>query len=400
VVVGPFRWFAQVVSVALFNLRTLPQRVGSSATAMFGIAGVVAVMVGVLSIAQGILRTMEQSAAPENVVVLRSGSNSEMMSILLGDDVRYIAEAPGVARDENGALASPELYVIIDRPKKSSGTDANVPLRGVTRQAMAVHGDFRLVEGRMFGWGLNEVVVGVGARREFEGLEVGESIEVKGEQWPVVGVFEANGGVAEAEIWVDSAVLQPAYQRGNSYQAVYARLVSPDAFQEFKDALTADPRLNVKPLRETDYYAEQSETLYRLVTTLGTLIAVIMGFGAVFGALNTMYTAVAARAREIATLRALGFHSGPVVISVLLESLLLALLGGVIGATLAWAVFDGFSASTLNWSSFSQLTFAFDVSLPLLVQGVVFALLIGFFGGLFPALRAARQPIATALREQ
>jgi putative ABC transport system permease protein len=398
--VGPLRWFAQVVSVALFNLRTLPQRIGSSATAMFGIAGVVAVMVGVLSIAQGILRTMEQSAAPENVVVLRSGSNSEMMSILLGDDVRYIAEAPGVARDENGALASPELYVIIDRPKKGSGTDANVPLRGVTRQAMAVHGDFRLVEGRMFGWGLNEVVVGVGARREFEGLEIGESIEVKGEQWPVVGVFEANGGVAEAEIWVDSAVLQPAYQRGNSYQAVYARLVSRDAFQEFKDALTADPRLNVKPLRESDYYAEQSETLYRLVTTLGTLIAVIMGFGAVFGALNTMYTAVAARAREIATLRALGFHSGPVVISVLLESLLLALLGGVIGATLAWAVFDGFSASTLNWSSFSQLTFAFDVSLPLLVQGVVFALLIGFFGGLFPAVRAARQPIATALREQ
>jgi putative ABC transport system permease protein len=397
---GLFNWFAQVVSIALFNLRTLPQRAGSSATAMFGIAGVVAVMVGVLSIAQGILRTMEQSAAPENVVVLRSGSNSEMMSILLGDDVRYISEAPGVARDENGALASPELYVIIDLPKKDSGTDANVPLRGVTRQALAVHRNFRIVEGRMFEWGLNEVVVGVGARREFMGLDIGSGIEVKGEQWPVVGIFEANGGVAEAEIWVDAAVLQPAYQRGNSFQAVYARLVGRDAFQEFKDALTSDPRLNVKPLRESDYYAEQSETLYRLITTLGTLIAVIMGLGAVFGALNTMYTAVAARAREIATLRALGFHSGPVVISVLLESLMLALAGGVIGAMLAWAVFDGFSASTLNWSSFSQLTFAFDVSVPLLVQGVVFALLIGLFGGLFPALRAARQPIATALREQ
>jgi putative ABC transport system permease protein len=343
---------------------------------------------------------MEQSAAPENVVVLRSGSNSEMMSILLGDDVRYISEAPGVARDANGALASPELYVIIDLPKKDSGTDANVPLRGVTRQAPAVHRDFRIVEGRMFEWGLNEVVVGIGARREFKGLEIGSGIEVKDEQWPVVGVFEANGGVAEAEIWVDAAVLQPAYQRGNSFQAVYARLESQGAFQAFKDALTSDPRLNVKPLRETDYYADQSETLYRLITTLGTLIAVIMGFGAVFGALNTMYTAVAARNREIATLRALGFHSGPVVISVLLESLLLALAGGVIGAALAWAVFDGFSASTLNWSSFSQLTFAFDVSLPLLVQGVIFALLIGFFGGLFPALRAARQPIATALREQ
>jgi putative ABC transport system permease protein len=397
---GPFNWIAQVVSVALFNLRTIPKRIGSSATAMFGIAGVVAVMVAVLSIAQGILRTMEQSAAPENVVVLRSGSNSEMMSILLGDDVRYISEAPGVARDANGALASPELYVIIDLPKKDSGTDANVPLRGVTRQAPAVHRDFRIVEGRMFEWGLNEVVVGIGARREFKGLEIGSGIEVKDEQWPVVGVFEANGGVAEAEIWVDAAVLQPAYQRGNSFQAVYARLESQGAFQAFKDALTSDPRLNVKPLRETDYYADQSETLYRLITTLGTLIAVIMGFGAVFGALNTMYTAVAARNREIATLRALGFHSGPVVISVLLESLLLALAGGVIGAALAWAVFDGFSASTLNWSSFSQLTFAFDVSLPLLVQGVIFALLIGFFGGLFPALRAARQPIATALREQ
>ena len=397
---GPFNWIAQVVSVALFNLRTIPKRIGSSATAMFGIAGVVAVMVAVLSIAQGILRTMEQSAAPENVVVLRSGSNSEMMSILLGDDVRYISEAPGVARDANGALASPELYVIIDLPKKDSGTDANVPLRGVTRQAPAVHRDFRIVEGRMFEWGLNEVVVGIGARREFRGLEIGSGIEVKDEQWPVVGVFEANGGVAEAEIWVDAAVLQPAYQRGNSFQAVYARLESQGAFQAFKDALTSDPRLNVKPLRETDYYADQSETLYRLITTLGTLIAVIMGFGAVFGALNTMYTAVAARNREIATLRALGFHSGPVVISVLLESLLLALAGGVIGAALAWAVFDGFSASTLNWSSFSQLTFAFDVSLPLLVQGVIFALLIGFFGGLFPALRAARQPIATALREQ
>ena len=397
---GPFNWLAQVGSIALFNLRTLPQRVGSSATAMFGIAGVVAVMVGVLSIAQGILRTMEQSADPKNVVVLRTGSNSEMMSVLIGDEVRWIAEAPGVARDANGALASPELYVIIDRPKKDSGTDANVPLRGVTRPALSVHKDFEIVEGRMFEWGLNEVVVGVGARREFEGLEIGSTIEVKREQWPVVGVFEADGGVAEAEIWVDAAVLQPAYQRGNSYQSVYATLESADDFAAFKDALTADPRLNVKPMREVDYFAEQSSTLYTLITTLGTLIAVIMGFGAIFGALNTMYTAVAARSREIATLRALGFHSGPVVISVLLESLLLALAGGALGAALAWWAFDGFSASTLNWSSFSQLTFAFDVSLPLLVQGVVFALAIGFFGGLFPALRAARQPIANALREQ
>jgi putative ABC transport system permease protein len=343
---------------------------------------------------------MERSASPENVVVLRSGTSSEMMSILLGDDVRFVSEAPGVARQDGDALASPELYVIIDRIKKGSGTDANVPLRGVTPPALDVHKDFRIVEGRMFQWGLNEVVVGIGARGEFEGLELGDVIEVARENWPVVGIFDANGGIAEAEIWVDAAVLQPAYQRGNSYQSVYARLESPDAFQAFKDALTSDPRLNVKAMREADYYAEQSGTLYTLITTLGTLIAVIMGLGAVFGALNTMYTAVASRAREIATLRALGFHSGPVVVSVLLESVLLALLGGVIGALLAWWAFDGFSAATLNWSSFSQLTFAFDVSPALLVNGIFFAVLIGLVGGLFPALRAARAPIANALREQ
>lgn len=397
---GPFNWIAQVVSVSAFNVRTLPQRIGSSLTAVLGIAGVVAVMVGVLSIAQGIQRTMERSAAPENVLVLRGGATTEMMSGLSGDDVRFISEAPGIARDGDGALASSELFVIINLLKKSTRTDANVPLRGVTRQAADVHNGFRIIEGRMFEWGLNEVVVGVGAAREFEGLEVGSSIEVAREQWPVVGLFEADGGISETEIWVDAAVLQPAYRRGNSYQSVYAKLESPDAFQAFKDALTADPRLNVKPMREADYHAEQSSMLRGLVRGLGSLVAVIMGIGAIFGALNTMYTAVASRAREIATLRALGFHAGPVVISVLFESLLLALVGGMIGAGLAWLAFDGFTAATLNFTSFSQVTFAFEVSPSLLVLGTVFAMLIGFVGGLFPAIRAARLPIASALREQ
>jgi putative ABC transport system permease protein len=399
-VAGPLNWFSQIFSIALFNLRTLPQRLGSSATAVFGIAGVVAVMVSVLSIAEGILKTMQNSASPENVVVLRSGASSEMMSWVLGDDARVIAEAPGLARSEEGALASPELFVIIPLKKKSTGTDANVPLRGVTRTAPLVRDRFRLVEGRMFEWGRNEVVVGRGAQLEFQGLDVGSSIEVGKAAWPVVGVFEAGGGLAETEIWVDALVLQPAYQRGNSYQAVYAKLQSPGAFQEFKDALTSDPRLTVAPVREADYFAEQSAVLYNLITGLGTLIAVIMGFGAVFGALNTMYTAVSARAREIATLRALGFRSGPVVVSVLTESILLALVGGSIGAVLAWLAFDGFRAATLNWSSFSQVAFAFDVSPSLLVRGVVFACLIGLVGGLFPAVRAARQPVSAALREQ
>jgi putative ABC transport system permease protein len=392
-------WIAQVIAVTGFSVRSLPQRKGSSIAAMIGITGVVAVMVGVLSIAQGILRTMESSVGDVNAIVLRSGSDSEMMSGLGGEDVRIIAEAPGVARDGGGALASPELFVIINLPMKSTGTDANVPLRGVQAQAISVRDNFRLVDGRMFEWGLNELVVGTGAQQQFTGLEVGSTIEVNREQWTIVGIFDAAGGLAESELWVDAAVLQSAYRRGNSYQSVYAKLNSREAFDEFKDALTSDPRLNVKPMREADYYAEQSTTVYNMITGLGTIIAIIMGFGAVFGALNTMYTAVSARNREIATLRALGFRSGPVVISVLSESLLLAFAGGLLGAGLAWLAFDGFRTATLNWSSFSAITFAFDVNMGLLIQGIVFAIIIGLVGGLFPAIRAARQPVAHALRE-
>ena len=393
-----FNWISQVFAVTSFSMRSLPQRKGSSIAAMIGITGVVAVMVGVLSIAQGVLRMMESSAGDVNAIVLRSGSDSEMMSGLGGEDVRIIAEAPGIVRDESGAVASPELFVIINLPMRSTGTDANVPMRGVQSQAISVRDKFKLVEGRMFERGLNELIVGTGAHQQFAGLDIGSTIEVGQEQWPVVGIFETEGGVAESEIWVDAAVLQSAYRRGNSYQSVYTKLNSFEAFDEFKDSLTSDPRLNVKAVREAEYYAAQSTTVYNMITGLGTIIAVIMGLGAVFGALNTMYTAVSARNREIATLRALGFRSGPVVISVLSESLLLALAGGLLGAGLAWLAFDGFRAATLNWSSFSAITFSFDVNASLLIQGIVFAMTIGLVGGLFPAIRAARQPVATALR--
>ncbi len=249
-----FNGFQQILAVSAFNLRTLPQRKGSSAAAVLGIAGVVAVMVSVLSIAQGILGMMESSATAENAVVLRSGASAEMMSGLGGDAVDLIAEAPGLARNERGPLASPELFVVINLPKRSTGTDANVPLRGVREQATHVRDSFRIVRGRFFTWGLDEVIVGVGAQREYQGLEVGQSIQVGQKQWAIVGVFEAGGGLAESEIWVDAAVLQPAYRRGNSYQSVYARLNSRETFTEFKDALSADPRLNVKSVREEDYY--------------------------------------------------------------------------------------------------------------------------------------------------
>ncbi len=395
-----FNWISQIFAVTQFSLRSLPQRIGSSVAAMLGIAGVVAVMVGVLSIAQGVLKTMESSVGDDNAIVLRSGSDSELMSGLSGDNARIIAEASGIARDENGALASPELFVIINLPMRSTGTDANVPLRGVKEQAMIVRDKFKLVEGRMFEWGLNEVIVGVGARQQYRGLDIGSSIEVGKDKWPVVGIFEANGGLSESEIWVDAAVLQPAYRRGNSFQAVYVKLSSREMFDEFKDSLTSNPRLDVKPMLESEYYASQSTTIYNMITGLGSLIAIIMGLGAIFGALNTMYTAISSRTQEIATLRALGFHSGPVIISVLTESLLLAFAGGLIGAGLAWLAFDGFQAATLSWSSFSAITFAFDVNSKLLTQGIFFAMVIGLIGGLFPAIRAARQPVADALREQ
>ncbi|MEK7685857.1 MAG: ABC transporter permease [Verrucomicrobiota bacterium] len=396
---GPFNWLTQLASVTQFGLRSIPQRKGAVLASVFGIAGVVAVLIGVLSIAQGFRHAMTTSGSPDTAIVLRSGSDSEMVSILGGEETRIIKEFPGVARSAEGPFASAELFVVINLPKRNTGTDANVPLRGLESAAFKVRDEVRITEGRRFESGRNEVIVGRGAAAEFAGLNLGAKLQVGQNQWTVVGLFSANGGISESEIWTDAGVLQPAYQRGNSFQAVYAKLASANAFQEFKDALTADPRLNVKVVRESDYYAEQSTLVYNLVTGLGTLIATLMAIGAIFGALNTMYTAVAARTREIATLRALGFGGGPVVVSVLIESLLLALGGGAIGSALAYLAFDGFRASTINWQSFSQVAFAFAVTPQLLIQGIVYAALIGLVGGLFPAIRAARLPVATALRE-
>lgn len=392
------KWLSQVGALIEFNLRTLPRRKGSAAAAMFGIAGVVAVLVGVLSIGQGFKKTMESTGAPDTAIIMRSGADSEMMSILGRDEARIIADAAGVARARGRALVSPELFVVINLPKRSTNTDANVPLRGVEPPAFDVHPEIRVTKGRMFEWGRNEVIVGRGAFNEFTGLGVGSDLHLGQNVWKVVGLFEAAGGLPESEIWTDASVLAPAYHRGPSYQALKVKLASPGSYQKFKDALTADPRLNVKVQRETEYYAAQSRMIVLLVTGLGSIISGLMAIGAIFGALNTMYTAVAARAREIATLEALGFTSSPVVMSILVESLLLAFAGGVLGALLAWLAFDGYRAATLNWQTFSQVTFAFDVNPKLLMSGVLYALLIGFIGGLFPAIRAARLPLATALR--
>jgi len=396
---GPINWLSQVVSVTKFGLLGIPQRRGSVAAAVFGIAGVVAVLVGVLSIAAGFRQAMAVSGTADSAIVLRTGADSEMMSGFGRSSTRIIADVPGVARTPEGPLASAELFVIINLPKRSTGSDVNVPLRGVEAAAFRVHGQVRLVEGRTFEPGKNEVIVGVGAAREFAGMEVGGSLRIGHHDWPVVGVFSADGGTAESEIWTDAPVLQAAYSRGNSFQSVYVRLNSPDAFTTFKDAVTTDPRLGAKVMRLSEYYASQSTAVTKLITTLGYLIASLMAVGAVFGALNTMYSSVSARTREIATLRALGFGRGAVVVSVMLESIALALGGGMFGAGLAYFIFNGFHAATMNWQSFSQITFAFAVTPQLLQQGVLWATVIGLIGGLLPAIRAARQPIAEALRE-
>ena len=396
---GPINWISQIGSITRFGLMSIPQRRGAVSATVIGIAGVVAVLVGVLSIAAGFKRAMAVSGAPDGAVVLRSGADSEMVSGFDRAQARLIADAPGVARSDQGPLASSELFVIIDLPKRSTGLDANVPLRGVESAAFQVRGKIGISQGRMFEWGKDEVVVGAGAAREFSGLDVGSKIKVGRFSWPVVGIFSANGGVAESEIWTDAKVLQAAYNRGDSFQSVYAKLNSPGAFEAFKDSLTTNPQLNVKVVRQTEYYAQQSEVITRLITTLGFLIALLMAIGAIFGALNTMYSAVSARTREIATLRALGFGSGAVVVSILIESLLLALVGGAIGGILAYVAFNNFHTSTMNWQSFSQVTFAFQVTPQLLVRGIVWSAIIGLIGGIFPAIRAARLPIATALRE-
>ena len=396
---GPINWLSQVASVTKFGLLGIPQRRGSVAAAVIGIAGVVGVLIGVLSMAVGFQRAMRASASADAAIILRSGADSEMVSGFALDETKVISDAPGLARNAQGSMASAELFVIIDLLKRSTGTRANVPLRGVGPAAFGVRDHLKIEKGRAFGWGRNEVIVGVGAAQEFAGLEVGSTLKVGRQEWPVVGTFSAGGGTAESELWTDATVLQEAYHRGTSFQSVYAKLSSPAAFLQFKDSLTSDPRLNVKVLRQAEYYAEQSTVLSTLITTLGYLVASLMAIGAVFGALNTMYSSVSARTREIATLRALGFGAGAVVVSVMLESVALALAGGALGAGVAYLACNGFHTATVNWQSFSQVTFAFTVTPFLLAQGIVWATIIGLVGGLLPALRAARLPIAAALRE-
>jgi putative ABC transport system permease protein len=392
-------WMSQVVAVTAVTLRSIPKRYGSSVVAIIGIGGVVIVFTAVLSIADGFRAAMKGTGDPQTVIVMRSGSDTEMTSGFSGEEARLITEAPAIEQGPEGPHASPELFVIVGHPLKRSGTDANVPLRGLTPIALKVRPKVRIIEGRMFTPGTSEIIVGHAASRQFTGLSVGSSVKWGEGSWQVVGIFDADGSVSESEIWCDAKVLQPVYRRGNSYQSVYVRLTSADSFQQFKDSLTTNPRLNVSVVREPDYYAQQSQVMQTIIRTIGFVIAALMGLGAIFGAVNTMYSSVANRTREIATLRALGFRASPVVVSVLIEAVLLSVVGGLIGGGLAWAAFDGYQTATMNFQSFSQVAFAFKVSPDLLARGLFYAVIMGLLGGVFPAIRAARMPVVTALRQ-
>lgn len=394
-----FNWLAQLFTVTLMNLRNISQRLGTSSVAIFGVACVVGVFIGVLSMATGFQHTMTNAVSPDMVMIMRAGSASEMSSGMGYDQTQLIDKMPGIQKDGDTPLTSAELLVIVNIPKKANNASANASLRGVQPTAFKVRDKFKIVEGRNFEPGKNELIAGRGAHKQFSDLSVGSVIRFGSTEWHVVGVFEDGGGLAESEIWCDAKILQASYRRGNSYQTIHAKVEGKKGFDELKAAIAADPKLTLDVKYETEYLAEQSAALTTFIKVVGYPLAIIMAIGAIFGAINTMYTSVASRTREIATLRALGFGAFPVAFSTLVESLALAFIGGAIGAFVVYWLFNGYTVSTLNFSSFSQVVFDFAVTPALVKQGVIFAAVIGFIGGLFPAIRAARLPVATALRD-
>lgn len=389
--------FKQLFAVSLMSLKTLPQRLGASSVIVVGIAGVVAVLVSVLAMAAGFRHTLADTGRPDRVIVLRGGSDAELNSNLTRADIDTIANAPGLARDAQGrAVLSSELITVVNIPKIDTGSDANVTLRGVGLRLTEVRPEIRIVEGRMFRPAVRELIAGAGASRQFRGLTSGSVLHFRNADWTVTGVFTSHGDIHESELLADVDTVASSIER-NGYSSAVGLLADAAAFDRFKDSLTTDPRLRVDVEREPAYYAAQSRPLTELITIVGNTVAVIMAIGAMFGALNTMYSAVDARSLEIATLRAIGFGALPVLASVMIESVALALLGGILGGALAWMLFNGHSVATLG-GAFAQVVFQLAVSRALLLEGILWACAIGVLGGLFPALRAARLPVAEALR--
>jgi putative ABC transport system permease protein len=383
----------------VYNVRSVKARWTSTIVAVVGIAGTVGVFVAMLSLARGFKATLVSSGSADNALITRAGATSEMTSGVSIDSVKIIQDAPGVARGPEGPLLTPESVLMAPIPLRSTGTDANVVFRGVAPNVLTIRSNVKIAEGRMFRHGLNEIVVGKNAKVTYSGLTLGSTIGLGSAQWQVVGVFDAGGSAFDSEVWGDAHLINGAYNRPDTFsQSVTVHLTSPAALQQLKDSLTTDPRLNVDVTREIDYYSKQSTRMTQLITVLGGFVAAIMAIGAVFGALNTMYSAVAERGREIGTMRALGFNSGSVVLSFLVEAVLISFVGGLVGC-LAVLPLNGLTTSTMNFQTFSNLAFAFKITFDLLWMGVLFALIMGVLGGMPPAIRAASRPVASALRE-
>jgi putative ABC transport system permease protein len=394
------RWLNQVAQITWINLRTIPQRLGTSLVVVVGIAGVAGVLVSVLAMSEGFRHTLASTGRPGRVIMLRAGSDAEMSSGVAREQAVFLASLPGVARDPGGRpLASAELVVMVDLPRKGEAHPNNVPFRGVQPAAFAIRDELQVVEGRPFKRGVREVIVGRKAAQQFAGLTVGSSLAFRDSDWMVVGIFASGGDVHESEIWADAEVAMSAFRR-QGFQSVTATLADGSAagLAALKEAIGRDRRLSISVLREPEYYARQARVLANLIDILGYTVAAFMAVGATFGALNCMYSAIASRQVEIATLRAIGFGGGPVVVSVMIEALALAVLGGAAGGALAYVYCDGASLSTLNFNTFSQVAFDFRVTPGLVGRGLVWAVLIGAAGGLLPAVRAARVPVTAALR--
>ena len=387
----------QVAAVTSINLKSIAQRRWLSLSTVIAIALVVVVLLAFLAMANGFQRTIAGSGAEDVAIVLRAGSQAELNSTVSRDQVRVFEDGPGIARGSDGKpLLSPELYLVVDGIKRSTGTKANLPLRGIGEQGGEVRRNVVITAGRLFNRGSNEIVVGKALLREFEGLDLGSTVAFGATRWKVVGIFEAGGGVFESEIWADLNVVQSLFNRNNIVQTLRARLTSPAALTELKSFSDNDPRLKLDVKSEAAYFAEQASQTSDLIQKLGWPLAIAMAVGAIAGALNTMYSSVASRATEIATLRAIGFGGFPAFVGTLAESLLLAGIGGLLGAAATYLVFDGLTASTLG-GNFTQVVFDFKLSPVLIVEGVALALIVGLIGGLFPAIRAARLPIVEGL---
>ena len=374
------------------NLRNLPARLGSSLVIVVGIAGVVGVLVALLAMAGGFEAALQRGGAPDRAIALRGGSGGEMASTLMPDALNIVSSMEEVVR------SSAELYIVVDVPKRSNGQPANLIVRGVEQAAFDIRPEVRLLAGRQFKPGTREMIAGRGASAEFQGINLGASVELRDGRWTIVGLFEANASAYESELWADLPVTQSAFRRGGSAQSMRLQVSAPQDIPVLAERVASDPRLDMEVVGEDKYFRSQSEAMSGLISGFGYTVAVIMAIGAIFAALNAMYTAVSARTVEIATLRALGFGGGPVVASVIIEALGLGILGGCLGGAVAYFGFNGFTVSTLNQAAFSQIAFDFAVTPELLLSGMTWAVSLGLIGGLFPAVRAARLPITVALR--